>query len=63
MWKVAFKKFEGIWSAHTRKKREDILETRAELAVLPLFVENQAILEPILLYRASKCKQFSVLYC
>ena len=35
----------------------DSLETWAELAVLPTYVENQAILEPILLYRASKCKQ------
>ena len=33
----------------------DILETRAELAVLRTYVENQAILEPILL--SSKCKQ------
>ena len=33
------------------------LETRAEPAVLHTYVENQAILEPILLYRASKCKQ------
>ena len=33
------------------------LETRAELAVLRIYVENQAILEPILFYRASKCKQ------
>ena len=33
------------------------LETRAKLAVLRTYVENQAILEPILLYRASKCKQ------
>ena len=33
------------------------LETRAELAVLRIYVENQAILELILLYRASKCKQ------
>ena len=31
--------------------------TRAELIVLRTYVENQAILEPILLYRASKCKQ------
>ena len=37
--------------------RTDSLETRAELAVLRTYVENQAILEPILLYRASKCKQ------
>ena len=35
----------------------DSLETRAELAVLRTYVENQAILESILLYRASKCKQ------
>ena len=35
----------------------DSLETRAELAVLRTYAENQAILEPILLYRASKCKQ------
>ena len=33
------------------------LETQAEPAVLRTYVENQAILEPILLYRASKCKQ------
>ena len=33
------------------------LETRAEPAVLRTYVENQPILEPILLYRASKCKQ------
>ena len=33
------------------------LQTRAELAVLRTYVENQAILEPILLYQASKCKQ------
>ena len=33
------------------------LETRAELAALSTYVENQAMLEPILLYRASKCKQ------
>ena len=33
------------------------LKTRAEPAALRTYVENQAILEPILLYRASKCKQ------
>ena len=38
-------------------KRTDSLETRAELAVLRTYVENQAILELILLYRASKCKE------
>ena len=38
----------------TRKSR---VETRAELAILRTYIENQLILEPILLYRASKCKQ------
>ena len=42
---------------HSHKKRNDSLETRTELAVPRIYVENQAILEPILLYRASKCKQ------
>ena len=42
---------------HSNKKRKDSLETRTELAVLCAYVENQAILEPILLYRKSKCKQ------
>ena len=42
---------------HSHKKWKDSLETLAELAVLRSYVENQAILEPILLYRASKCKQ------
>ena len=37
--------------------RIDSLETRVELAILRTYVENQAILEPILVYRASKCKQ------
>ena len=31
------------------------LETWAELAVQRTYVEDQAILEPILLYQASKC--------
>ena len=44
-------------SSYSHKKRKDSLETRAELAVLHSYVENQAILEPILLYRTSKCKQ------
>ena len=35
----------------------DSLETRVELPVLRTYVENQVILEPILLYWASKCKQ------
>ena len=42
---------------HGYKKRKDSPETRAELAALRTFVENQAILELILLYRGSKCKQ------
>ena len=42
---------------HSHKKRKDSLETRAEPAILCVYVEYQAILEPILLYRASKCKQ------
>ena len=42
---------------HSHKKRKDSLGTRAELALLRTYVENQAILEPILLYQASKCKQ------
>ena len=38
-------------------KRADSLETRAELAVLRSYVENQAILEPILFYQPLKCTQ------
>ena len=38
---------------HSHKKRKDSPETRAELAFLRSYVEKQAILEPILLYRAS----------
>ena len=41
----------------SRKKRKDSLEIRVELAVLCTYVESQAIIEPILPYRASKCKQ------
>ena len=44
-------RFVSPWS-----QEADILETRAELAVLRIYLENQAILEPILLYPASKCK-------
>ena len=40
----------------SHKKQKYSLETGAELAVLHTYVENQAILEPILLYRGSKCK-------
>ena len=42
---------------HSHKKWKESLETRAEQAVLHACVENQAILEPILLYGASKYKQ------
>ena len=42
---------------HSHKKWQDSLKTRVELAVLRTSVENQAILEPILLFRESKCKQ------
>ena len=42
---------------HNHKKRKDSLETRAELVVLCTYVENQAILEPILLYLGSRVKQ------
>ena len=42
---------------HSHKKRKDSLETRTERAVLRAYVKNQAILEPILLYRVSKYKQ------
>ena len=44
------------WINHSHKKQKDSLETPAELAVLRTYLENQAILEPILLYRASKFK-------
>ena len=40
-----------------QSQETDSLETRAEIAVLRTYVENQAIREPILLYRGSKCKQ------
>ena len=42
---------------HSHNKRKDSLEARAEQAVLHAYVKNQVILEPILLYRASKYKQ------
>ena len=41
---------------HFCTERKNSLETRAERAVLRAYVENQAILERILLYRASKYK-------
>ena len=33
------------------------METQAELPVLRIYVESEGILEPIPLYRASKCEQ------
>ena len=42
---------------HSHKKRKDSLKTWAERAVLRAYVENQAVLEPILPYRGSKYKQ------
>ena len=42
---------------HKHKKLKDSEETQAELVALCTYVENQAILEPIFLYQASKCKQ------
>ena len=42
---------------HTHIKWKDSLETRAELAILRTYVENQAVPEHTLLYPASKCKQ------
>ena len=41
----------------SHKKPKDSLEKRAEPVVLRSHVENQAKVEPILPYRASKCKQ------
>ena len=57
-WSTSVTKFDPqIYSNHSHKKWKDSLETRAEPTVLCVYVKNQAILEPILLYRASKCKQ------
>ena len=42
---------------HSHKKRKDSLKTLAELAALRSYIENQTLLERILLYWASKCKQ------
>ena len=39
---------------HNHKKRKDSQEKQVELAVLCSCFENQDILEPTLLYRASK---------
>ena len=42
---------------HSHKKWKNSLETRAERAILRAPVEKHAVLEPILLCRASKYKQ------
>ena len=44
-------------SDHSQKERNDSLEKQVELAVLRAYFENQATIETILIYRASKCKQ------
>ena len=46
-----------VYKNKALSQETDSLETRAELSVLGIYVENQAILEPILLYRQWKCKQ------
>ena len=46
-----------VYKDKALSQETDSLETRAELSVLGIYVENQAILEPILLYRQWKCKQ------
>ena len=51
------KLWKWIVSNHSHKKRTDSLETQAQRAILRAYVENQAMLEPILFYCASKYKQ------
>ena len=46
-----------VYKDKALSQETDSLETRAELSVLGIYVENQAILQPILLYREWKCKQ------
>ena len=48
---------EMSWYNLSHKKRKDNLKTSAERAVLRAYFANQTILEPILLYGASKYKQ------
>ena len=45
---------QNSWMFENEKKWKDSLETRVKQAVLHGYVENQAILESILLYCASK---------
>ena len=44
-------------SDHSHKDRNDSQGKQAELAVLHAYVEEQVTIEPILIYRVSKCKQ------
>ena len=46
-----------LCSEHSYKKRKDSLEIRVKPAALRVYAENQVLLEPILPYYASKCKQ------
>ena len=46
-----------LCSEHSYKKLKDSLEIRVKPAALRVYVENQVLLEPILPYYASKCKQ------
>ena len=41
---------------HSHKERKDSLQALAEWAALQAYVENHGLLEPILLYHASKHK-------
>ena len=50
-------KLENCISKHSQKKRKVNLEIRLKLAFLRTYVEKRTILEPILLYSVSKCKQ------
>ena len=55
---IAMKKFKkSVGSLISSSQEMHSLVTQAKLAVLRTYVENQAILEPVLLYRTSKCKQ------
>ena len=46
-----------ITNHHSHKKQKNSLETWVKRIFLYAYVESKAILEPILLYRASKCKE------
>ena len=44
-------------SDHSHNDQNDSLGKQAELAVPRAYVQKQATIEPILIYRVSKCKQ------